>query len=90
MKGVAMKQCQSCGMPLSKDAGGGGTERDGRKSETYCSLCYRDGEFVAKNCTVEEMQDIVEGAMKEQGYGWHMRKLARLQIPRLARWKKQT
>ena len=28
-QGRTMKQCQSCGMPLSKDPGGGGTERDG-------------------------------------------------------------
>jgi len=89
MKEVAMKQCQSCGMPLSKDAGGGGTERDGRKSETYCSLCYRDGEFVGKDCTVAQMQDIVEQALKKQGFSWPMRKLARVQIPRLARWNKQ-
>jgi hypothetical protein len=76
-------------MPLSKDAGGGGTERDGRKSETYCSLCYRDGEFVGKDCTVAEMQDIVEQAMKKKGFSWPMRKLAGAQIPRLARWKNQ-
>ena len=84
-----MKQCQSCGMPLSKDAGGGGTERDGRKSDAYCSLCYRDGEFVGEDCTVAQMQDIVEQAMKKQGFSWPMRKLARAQIPHLARWKKQ-
>ena len=63
-----MKQCQSCGMPLSKDSGGGGTERDGRKSETYCSLCYRDGEFIGKDCSVAQMQDIVEQALKKQGH----------------------
>ena len=82
-----MKQCQSCGIPLSKDPAGGGTEADGRKSETYCSLCYKKGKFIGETCTVQEMQDIVERAMKEQGYSWPMRKLPRLQIPRLARWK---
>jgi hypothetical protein len=74
-------------MPLSKDPAGGGTEADRSKSETYCSLCYKDGKFVGENCTAEEMQDIVERALKEQGFSWPMRKLARLQIPRLARWK---
>ena len=83
-----MKQCQSCGMPLSKDLGGGGTEKDGSKSETYCSLCYQNGEFAGKECTVEEMQAAVERALKRQGYSWPMRKLARWQIPRLARWRK--
>jgi hypothetical protein len=82
-----MKQCQSCGMPLAMDPGGGGTEKDGSKSETYCSLCYRNGEFIGKDFTVQQMQDIVEAAMKKQGYGWPMRKLARMQIPQLGRWK---
>jgi hypothetical protein len=74
-------------MPLSKDLAGGGTEADGSKSELYCSLCYKDGKFAGENCTAGEMQDIVERAMKEQGHSWFMRKFARLQIPRLARWK---
>jgi hypothetical protein len=30
--------CQSCGMPHAKDPGGGGTESNGIKSKTYCSL----------------------------------------------------
>ena len=85
-----MKQCQSCGIPLSKDPGGGGTGRDGRKSQTYCSRCYQNGEFIAKDCTVEQMQDIVEQAMKKEGYSWAIRKMVRLQIPQLARWKKQS
>ena len=84
-----MKQCQSCGMPLAKDPAGGGTESDGSRSATYCSLCYKDGKFVGEDCTVEQMQKIVERAMKEQGFSWPRRKLARLQIPRLARWKQR-
>ena len=75
-------------MPLSKDSQGGGTEKDGTKSTIYCSYCYKDGTFIAPDCTMKEMQNIVEKAMKEQGYGWFMRKLARMQVPRLARWKK--
>ena len=54
-------------MPLSKDPSGkcGGTEKDGTISTMYCSLCYKNGEFVGKDCTVPQMQDIVENAMKE-------------------------
>jgi hypothetical protein len=36
------------------------------------------------------MQDIVEQAMKKEGYSWAIRKMVRLQIPQLARWKKQS
>ncbi|MFD6511333.1 zinc ribbon domain-containing protein [Bacillus sp. NPDC060175] len=34
------KVCQSCGMPLSKDELGGGTESNGSKSVKYCSHFY--------------------------------------------------
>ncbi|MCX6719896.1 MAG: zinc ribbon domain-containing protein, partial [Candidatus Staskawiczbacteria bacterium] len=47
--------CQSCGMPLSKDPAGGGTNADGTKSIMYCSYCYQKGVFT-RNCTVQEMQ----------------------------------
>ena len=39
------KFCQSCGMPMSKDPQGGGTNADGSKNENYCSYCYQNGEF---------------------------------------------
>ncbi len=75
-------------MPLTKDPNGGGTEKDGTTSTLYCSLCYKDGAFVGADCTVEQMQDIVEQAMKAQGFNWLMRKMGRYQVPKLGRWKK--
>ena len=33
-------KCQSCGMPLKSDPGGGGTNADGTHSDEYCSYCY--------------------------------------------------
>lgn len=77
------QQCQSCGMPLDKDPGHGGTEKDGSHSTIYCSLCYKDGAFIGKDCTVTQMQDIVEEAMKKQGFNRFVRKIARRQIPHL-------
>jgi hypothetical protein len=84
-----MKQCQSCGMPLhSKKAGDGrGTERDGSKSEKWCSLCYVGGAFVNPNYTVNEMIDIVDRALKRDGRWFLMRWAARKQIPTLERWR---
>lgn len=82
------KQCQSCGMPLHTDNGDmRGTEHDGSKSEKYCVLCYQDGAFVGGDCTVEQMQDIVDTALKRDGYGTLFRWMAKRQIPRLERWK---
>lgn len=80
-------QCQSCGMPLDRDPQGGGTEKNGTLSKTYCSLCYRDGKFTGQDCTLQQMQGIVDEALKERGSGWLMRKIAVLQIPRLGRWR---
>src|SRR6266481_9650355 len=47
--------CQSCGMPVSKDEKGGGTEGNGSKSTDYCSHCYRMGQFIDPNLTAEEV-----------------------------------
>lgn len=84
-----MRQCQSCGMPLqTKDAGDcRGTEADGSLSETWCTLCYRDGAFIDPNCTLEQMQQIVEDALCEKGSNKAFRWLAVKQIPKLDRWK---
>lgn len=88
MEKVCAYQCQSCGMPLKQDPQGGGSEADGTKSTQYCSLCYKDGAFVGADCTVEDMQRIVDAAMKEKGFNWFFRKMAVWQIPHLNRWKK--
>lgn len=83
------KQCQSCGMPLqTKEAGDcRGTEKDGTKSEKWCSLCYKDGEFVGGDCTLDQMKEIVDTALKNQGRGKLMRWMAQKQLPTLERWK---
>jgi len=39
------RNCQSCGMPMSRDEKGGGTNADGSKSAMYCSHCYAGGKF---------------------------------------------
>lgn len=52
------KNCQSCGMPLSKDTQRGGTEKDGTKSTKYCSYCYTNGEFKGGNVTLKEFSEL--------------------------------
>lgn len=61
------KNCQSCGMPLSKDPQGGGTEKDGSKSAKYCSYCYKDGSFVSGNVTLKEFSEWSKKAMIDGG-----------------------
>ena len=83
------KQCQSCGMPLQTKKAGDcrGTEQDGTKSETWCTLCYQDGAFMSPDCTLDQMKTIVDNALKEQGSGRIMRWMAQKQLPTLDRWK---
>ena len=86
-----MKQCQSCGMPLeSKKAGDcRGTEKDGSKSEKWCSLCYENGAFTGPDCTLDEMKDIVDKALREDGKNrFFLRWMAKKKLPHLERWKK--
>jgi hypothetical protein len=57
--------CQSCGMPLARDAQGGGTEANGSKSTEYCSHCYRNGAFTSPAMTVEQMVTNVRGRLTQ-------------------------
>jgi hypothetical protein len=80
------KNCQSCGMPMIRDEKGGGTNADGTKSAMYCSHCYAGGQFTLPDLTVEQMQQLVRGKLREFGIpgplGWFFTR----RVPKLARW----
>jgi hypothetical protein len=78
--------CQSCGMPLSKDAQGGGSEADGSKSGEYCSHCYAEGKFTDPHITVDQIILKVQGKMKEMHIPGFMAKSFTKDIPTLKRW----
>ena len=79
--------CQSCGMPLSKDQQGGGTEANGSKSTTYCSHCYQAGQFTDASITVDQMMERVRGKMKEMHIPGFIASRVVKEIPELKRWK---
>jgi len=76
-------------MPLNTKKAGDcrGSEANGTKSEKWCSLCYENGAFIGPDCTLEQMEVIVDNALKEQGSGRIMRWMAKKQLPTLERWK---
>ena len=78
--------CQSCGMPLSKDEKGGGTEADGSRSREFCSHCYAGGKFTRPDLTVEQMMERVQGKMKELHVPGFLAKRFAKDIPNLKRW----
>ena len=81
------KFCQSCGMPMDKDPGKGGTCADGTKSLKYCSLCYENGTFKDNFSSADEMVRFVKGKLREMGYGSLKRWFFTSHIPKLERWK---
>ncbi len=84
------KNCQSCGMPLSRDPKGGGSESDGTKSKMYCSHCYEGGKFTLPNITMEQMQERVKQIMKEMGFPGFLSGIFTRKIPKLERWKQSS
>ena len=80
------QRCQSCGMPLSKDPKGGGSEADGTLSTTYCSICYQGGAFVHPGVTAEEFQAHCVEALADKGMPRIMAWLFTRGIPKLGRW----
>jgi len=85
----SFNHCQSCGMPLARDEGGGGTNADGSKCVTYCSHCYEGGRFTAPDITVKQMQTHVKGKLKEVGFPGFVAGLFTRRILKLERWGKR-
>jgi hypothetical protein len=81
------KQCQSCGMPL-KEGEQSGTEADGSKSLKYCHFCYENGKFTQPDMTLEGMKEFTDKMLKEKGWITPLRWMAKMQLPKLERWKK--
>jgi hypothetical protein len=81
------KNCQSCGMPFSKDPGKGGVNSDGTKSTLYCSYCFADGAFTQPDFTASEMKAFCVEKMKEQKIPGFLARIFATRIPKLERWK---
>jgi hypothetical protein len=81
------KNCQSCGMPMKRDAQGGGTNADGSRSTVYCSHCYLNGNFTMPHLKVNDMQVRVKGKMRELGMPSFVAGFFTRGIPKLERWK---
>jgi hypothetical protein len=79
--------CQSCGMPLSRDAQGGGTNADGSRTTEYCSHCFRDGAFTQPAMTVDQMVTNVQNRLRSLNMPPAMVDSAAGMIPSLKRWK---
>jgi hypothetical protein len=76
-------------MPLKSKRHGDmrGTESDSSPSSKWCKLCYTNGAFTGPDCTIEEMIEIVDKALKSENAWFGLRWMARKGISRLERWR---
>jgi Putative zinc ribbon domain len=80
------KNCQSCGMPMSRDEHKGGTNADGSKSAKFCSHCWVDGRFTMPDMTAVQMQARVREKLREFGIPGFLSGFFTRKIPKLERW----
>ena len=83
-------RCQSCGMPLSAEFGNHGTNRDGTRTDEYCSFCFQNGDFTNPSQTLDEMiASSIENMTSDQNMPLEKAaELANSFIPNLRRWRK--
>lgn len=76
-------------MPFKQDPENGGTEKNGAKSEKYCSYCYKEGEFfmASEIDTPQKMQKMCIKMMKKNGMNGFVAWIFTRGIPRLERWR---
>lgn len=79
--------CQSCSLPMDKDPLNGGSEKDGSRSETYCSYCYENGDFISPDMTVKDMQALCMEKVQERGVPKPLAWLMTRTMPKLQRWR---
>ena len=78
--------CQSCGMPLDKEAVKG-TEENGLKTDEYCKYCYEYGAFKNPKMNLEDMKTTVETQMKKMNMPHNVILKSVNILPALSRWK---
>lgn len=82
-------RCQSCGQPISAAFNNSGTDAAGASVSDFCAFCFKDGDFVNPNQTLDEMiqssvanmtgeQNVPEAKTKEPAHAF---------IPKLRRWQ---
>ena len=87
------KYCQSCGMPLINNQEGDnrGTNKDGSKSPEYCNACYRGGDFVEPDITLEQMEQRgikgIEDSQENIIKKWLLKKSYPSMLKKLKRWQ---
>jgi len=80
--------CQSCTMPIDNEADRG-TEKDGSKSAEYCKYCYKEGNLVEPEMTLDQMKGLIDKQMHKMNLPENIIQSSLHALPGLKRWRKQ-
>ena len=80
------QRCQSCGAPLNKDLSKAGTHADGSKSDTYCHICFEEGNFTQPDITVSDMKRYRLEQLRKRKIPAFLARLIASDLPKLERW----
>lgn len=81
--------CQSCLIPLLKEEDYG-EEQGGVKNQDFCIHCYKEGDFVNPELTMEDMVEKF-ASFHEKMHITHeeAKKIALKSLPHMKRWRKK-
>jgi radical SAM superfamily enzyme len=63
-----------------------GTEKDGSKSQEYCTYCYQQGAYINPKMTLNEMTSVVKLQMENRKIDQQIIDMAVNSLPGLKRW----
>ncbi len=73
-------------MPIDNPADRG-TEKDGALSAEFCKYCYKHGNLVEPDMTMEQMSTLVATQMKKMNLPEPIIRLSLKKLPMLKRWQ---
>ena len=83
---TSSKICQSCAMPMAKDADLG-TNSDGSRNGEYCHFCFENGQFKDPGLTLDKQIDKMIKMSAKMGMSESDAKnMASATLPTLKRW----
>ena len=81
------EQCQSCGIPLTKE--NSGQNADKSQNEEYCHYCFHNGDFTEPKLTLDlQIKKLIEMAVSNMDISENEAlEMANTTLPYLKRWK---
>lgn len=83
-----VKLCQSCGLPFNEEHKHFIAKESDGSDSSYCTFCYKNGEFLNPEATIEDMIELVVPQLARKiGEEAARQELSSL-LPTLERWKR--